>query len=692
MKVVSNWFLRLALSAAVSLLVLAFLMHLVPGAEETDQPRLLEVLRGTALGFIALYLLCALGQGWLRAVRYRLLIAAGNEPGVPGLWRVSLVTFTRNMLVDLLPARVGELGYIAMLNRGYRVSGAVCVSSLGISFIFDFIALLLIIVLLLIVQILAGALQGWLIVAAVMAAVAVLIMLAAVFRGVDLVVALLQRLPDRLRRTSLVRPLLAFLQKLAAAIGATRRARVMTPVLGLSVGVRVIKYTGLYVAFLGVAAPAFPDLADVSFGTVLTALLSAEAGASLPVPAFMSFGTYEAGGTLALTLLGFPVAASRVIMLAVHIWSQLVDYSLGGIALAVFCFSAGAGGVRAAFRARAAGKRPAALRLLAAGLALGLVLAGLAGVALERRRLRKMGAVVPPESGQALQAPPAGRRRLERTAAGLRGRIVWSSNRFGNHEIVSLSLPDLTFRRLTDHPHVDYFARVSPDGRRIVFSRSQVAWVSQRNPVPWDVYLLDLETGAESRVARNGNTPTWSADGQTVYFQRDGGRFVAHELATGQERVLFAAGREGLPEGVELQTPHFNAAAGALAVTLRGALRATVVIWEDGRHVRVGGGCQLTWTGRGTELCYVDKGGRQKNVIYGYDLESRERTPWLDLPGDLSHEYFPAFSAEARWMVFGASGGGRHGHEHDTADYEIFLWRRGTPADEAVRVTFHTGN
>jgi hypothetical protein len=40
-------------------------------------------------------------------------------------------------------------------------------------------------------------------------------------------------------------------------------------------------------------------------------------------------------------------------------------------------------------------------------------------------------------------------------------------------------------------------------------------------------------------------------------------------------------------------------------------------------------------------------------------------------------------------MVLGASAGG---HEHDTADYEIFLWKTGAPAAAAARLTFHTGN
>ena len=61
----------------------------------------------------------------------------------------------------------------------------------------------------------------------------------------------------------------------------------------------------------------------------------------------------------------------------------------------------------------------------------------------------------------------------------------------------------------------------------------------------------------------------------------------------------------------------------------------------------------------------------------------------LDLPGEYSHEYFPRVSSDGRFLVFAASAGG---HEHDRADYEIFLWEIGRPAGTALRLTWHSGN
>ena len=46
-------------------------------------------------------------------------------------------------------------------------------------------------------------------------------------------------------------------------------------------------------------------------------------------------------------------------------------------------------------------------------------------------------------------------------------------------------------------------------------------------------------------------------------------------------------------------------------------------------------------------------------------------------------------SADGKWLVWCATA---RGHEHDRYDYEVFLWRIGRPAEEAVRLTFHSGN
>ncbi len=270
-----------------------------------------------------------------------------------------------------------------------------------------------------------------------------------------------------------------------------------------------------------------------------------------------------------------------------------------------------------------------------------------------------------------------------------RGFVVWSSNRFGDAEILMATLPDLHLRRLTNHPHVDYFPRISPDGKRIAFARSKAPGVSHRKSAPWDVFVYDIDRGEERLAARDGNTPTWSADGRTLYFQRNEGQVVAHALVTGEERVLAASGTGAIPPGVSLGTPSVNDRTGEILVTLRGRTRMTARITPDGNLHRVAGGCQIAWSPDGRFTYWVGDGGRLKNLFYRADPQGKQARPWLDLPGRFSHEYFPKWSNIGDVLVFGASRGG---HEHDRADYDIFLWRIGTPSSAALRVAAHPAN
>ena len=104
----------------------------------------------------------------------------------------------------------------------------------------------------------------------------------------------------------------------------------------LTVGVRVCKYSSIILLFMGIANAGFPDLTSADPGSILVALLASEAAASLPIPTFMSFGTYEAGGLAVFAMLGMPVATAGLALFTVHLITQAVDYSLGGLAFVLF--------------------------------------------------------------------------------------------------------------------------------------------------------------------------------------------------------------------------------------------------------------------------------------------------------------------------------------------------------------------
>ena len=104
---------------------------------------------------------------------------------------------------------------------------------------------------------------------------------------------------------------------------------ILVRLLLLSVVLRFLKYYGLYVLFTAVIGSDGLSAPPLNALQSLSALVASEAAASLPVPALMGFGTYEAGGLLVLTLLGYSAVMSLITMLTVHIASQVVDYLLG---------------------------------------------------------------------------------------------------------------------------------------------------------------------------------------------------------------------------------------------------------------------------------------------------------------------------------------------------------------------------
>ena len=160
--------------------------------------------------------------------------------------------------------------------------------------------------------------------------------------------------------------------------------------------------------------------------------------------------------------------------------------------------------------------------------------------------------------------------------------------------------------------------------------------------------------------------------------------FAEYLLEKKKIKVLYKAGRSPLKEGTALTTPHFSPVHEELAVTLRGSMRMAALVSLDGDIHKISDGCQLFWGPDFFYLYFVER-----KAIWQYVPAAMEKKKWLDLPAGYKDIYFPKVDPAGKYLVFGASAGA---HEHDTSDYEIFLWKIGTPPGTAARATFHTGN
>ena len=284
-------------------------------------------------------------------------------------------------------------------------------------------------------------------------------------------------------------------------------------------------------------------------------------------------------------------------------------------------------------------------------------------------------------------ATPAQKQNILSGLHGQKGLVAWSSSRSGNHEIYILDLADLSLHQLTKNNFVDFFPRFSPDGDRIAFARSQKPWVSERQYDLWDVYVLSLKDGSERLAAKDGNFPLW-VDRDKISFRRKD-EVVVKDLTTGQEKVILP--RQGPPGALEVTTPELSPTdPNLLAVTFRGKIEGVFVAdLARQKFTKTGEGCEITWFPDGKRLLWVDNGGNGGTQLFAAEAPAGKPAVFMDLPGKFSHEYFPRLSRDGKWLVWAASAGE---HEHDIADYEIFLWNTSQAWDQALRLTYNPGN
>jgi Tol biopolymer transport system component len=289
----------------------------------------------------------------------------------------------------------------------------------------------------------------------------------------------------------------------------------------------------------------------------------------------------------------------------------------------------------------------------------------------------------------------------------LNGKIVWSTSRVNSkHDIWIMNADGTDQKALTKDPStVDWFPRFSPDGSTVLFCRSKSGWVAENDAeinTKWDLWTIKADGTDEKKVAEDAVWGTWRPDGATIVFAR-AAKVFTKVLASGAETEIFDAEKQ-FKKSTWAQEPEMSPNGKFLAITLRGTSRQTGIfnletkVWST-----TGAGCEITWfpdnksvlrmnEGQGngsTEILKfdVDDNGKPVAVPSGMAIDNKFR--FMDLPGRRSHEYFPQVSPDGQWLVWCAT---QYGQEHDIYDYEVYVWKIGTPQKDAVRLTFQSGN
>jgi Tol biopolymer transport system component len=254
-------------------------------------------------------------------------------------------------------------------------------------------------------------------------------------------------------------------------------------------------------------------------------------------------------------------------------------------------------------------------------------------------------------------------------------------------------------QQITKGDQVDWFPRFSRDGSKILFCRSKKGWVSERdanNSDKWDIYTINPDGSDPTKVVDSGSWASWIGSDEIIFVR--GTTILRKKLGSDEEtKIMSSEGVEDL-DGALLQQPEMSHDGKFLAITLRGSMRETG-IWDISKKTwtKTGLGCQINWTPNKTAVYWVNPTGNGASEIYRMPIKDGQppkeidddKLAFMDVPGRRSHEYFPQLSSDGKWLVWGVT---QRGHDHDIADYEIYLWEVGTPPEKAVRLTHNSGN
>ena len=657
--------IHLLFSLAVTAGIFAYLLtHVSIGA-------VLDLLRNVDRRAVAMFLVLSLGQSVFRLWRYHVILRlAGHNPGSFALFLVVLV---RNLFSDLLPARMGTLVFIYLANSRLGVPFAAATSGFSLSFIFDLIALAPLLVL---AAAGAGAVGNFSPTAMLLAGgvftvamVAVLFLLPQLFRGAGRLLAVLPVLPRRQRAAW------------AAAVGGVadeiRRAQsagVYVRLLALSVLVRVAKYGPLYVFLYALLAPIGYTWAQLPVARVFLGLCAAELAASLPISGIAGFGVYEGAWALVFQMLGFPGKIAKLTSISHHLFTQVYGYGLGAAALLVLLLPfwktdrAPAAGTAVRYRPAVFYGRLAALTALIVALLFGLN-------RLPASSGRHVAAAERPGAEQAAA--------LREFAAEAPGRIVFDSNRSGTFGIWIMNTDGSGVRVVSDTPEHEMYPDPSPDGSAIVFARLP----SLSKQAAGEIWVCGPDGSGAHKLADNGTFPTFSADGRTVYFERERRRIMAIGADGQGERQIFPVGRA--PFGGETVKPRVSADGRFVVFTSNRGEHGGYNTWyadlETGKPVRVSLGCEPGWFPDGKRIAWVrESGGRERTGIFQFELAGGRVAELQDADAPRGHEYFPVVSRDGRFLTWGACRPGEH--DHTDSNYQLFV--RALPDGRPVRLTF----
>jgi len=319
---------RFLVSIVISVVLVMFLFRYIDF--NTLRNLLLNIYLPAFFVYLALFMCGIIFRTW----RYKLMLP-GVAISFPGL---AAVTIIRNLFVDFLPARLGELSFIWVLNKRFKVSVELGGSAFVGAFVFDLIALFPLLVLAIALSPLRSKTYGqWLI---------AFFLLAFFILGTGIILSKrilpilfnklagsrLESFAEKRRSLKLVYEKLILMGKQLVDLGSRG---IGGRLFLLSLGVRLSKYVSLFFLFYAVVRSLGVSFHTLNPFTVFSGTAFTEVSSLLPIQGLAGIGTWEATWAAVFSFFGFDKQMAILSGFGVHWVTQMTEYAIGILSLLI---------------------------------------------------------------------------------------------------------------------------------------------------------------------------------------------------------------------------------------------------------------------------------------------------------------------------------------------------------------------
>ncbi len=301
-----------------------------------------EILKKTFVNIyfpsLCIYFSLALIASWFRAWRYKFLL----KPQ-PITWgNIFLVTFIRNLFVDLLPARIGSLSYIYILNKRFTFTFETATSTFLMAVVFDFLTLspvLIGAVLIVSLEKISISISS-LLFSALIFFIIIYFILLNLEKIINLFTKIFNFLLKKIKseRKEWAQRAVRKFHLTSDSIRQIKARKIFWQIFFLSILIRMAKYGSLFFLLHALLFSHDFSWGDLSFSKLILGVTGAEFSSILPVKGIGGFGTWESAWALSFKLMGFNPEIAIISGISLHFITQFFEYFLGIASIIILAF------------------------------------------------------------------------------------------------------------------------------------------------------------------------------------------------------------------------------------------------------------------------------------------------------------------------------------------------------------------